>query len=170
MTNRCLILAHCAFAKTVRSNDKLDGPMLQVLKFVSDNELNFHQLPCPETLFLGLPREPHGKSWYEKHRFREFCKGLASTQADYIKQLIDGGRDIIGVVGMTFSPSCSTEKEHPSPYRQYGIFMEELEVALNKRGITPPFISINEAWRTKMANDLSSLLTRKFDGCLSPAS
>jgi predicted secreted protein len=164
MTNRCLILAHCAFAKTVRARDGDDGPMVQVLKFVTNHRLNFHQLPCPETLFGkgGLPRKSHGKAWYESNGFREFCREKAAEQADYIATLANAGRDIIGIVGMEFSPSCSTVEGSASPYRPYGIFMEELKVALADRALSPPFVSVNEKWPIKLQADLEGLLQTKL--------
>ena len=164
MTDRCLILAHCALAKTVRARDGDDGPMAQVLRFVLDHGLNFHQLPCPETLFPqgGLPREPHGKQWYEKRGFGDFCTGLASQQAEYIAILANAGREIVGVVGMEFSPACSTIENSPSPYRPHGMFMEALKPALAAKGLEPPFISVNEKWATKLQADLDGLLSTKL--------
>lgn len=158
-SNRCVLVSHCLLAQTVRAEGCAKRPAIlrEVVNFCADNGLNIIQMPCPELLFSGLPRDQHGKKWFEANGFRPHCSEIAKAQAEYAAMLQTAGKEIVAVIGMEFSPACSTIEGNKSPYRQHGIFMEELKGALSGAGISPVFISINPDWRNKMAAELDKL-------------
>lgn len=157
----CVVISHCILAQTVRAEGCATAPasVRQVIEFCLDHEINMIQMPCPETLFPkgGLGRPGHGKKWYEAQGFREFCEPLAVSQAEYCKRLADAGKIILGLIGVEFSPACSTVDA--GVYRQTGIFINTLRTALTAVGLPQfPMISVNPKWRDKLARDLQSLL------------
>ena len=161
-SEHCVLLAHCILAQTVRADgcEKVPAAVRRVVEFCLDNDLNMIQMPCPETRFCGLPREPHGKKWYEQQGLRKICRIIAAEQAVYARQLVDAGKIILAIIGVEFSPACSTVKNNNSVYRQHGIYMEELEVALEIRGLCIPAISINPDWRNRLERDLADILEK----------
>lgn len=157
-----VLMSHCILAQATRAEgcEKSPSAIDYVVRFCLDNEINMVQMPCPETLFPlgGLPRDPHGKKWYEANGFRAFCKELVKSQVAYAKLLTDAGNNIVGIIGVHFSPACSTIKDSGSVYMQHGIYMEELELALADVELYPKFISTNPDWHNRLAMDLSSLI------------
>lgn len=160
-SNACVLMAHCILAQTVRAEGchKAPAAIKEIVQFCLDNDVNMIQMPCPETLSPcgGLPRDPHGKKWYEAAGLRDTCKLIARGQANYAKILTDAGKNIVAIIGVEFSPACSTVQGSNSPYRQYGIYMEEFENELSARGINPITISLNPAWSKRTGQDLKKL-------------
>ena len=161
-----VLMSHCILAQTTRADGCAKAPaaIRVVINFLLEHEINMIQMPCPETLFPlgGLPRDPHGKKWYEQAGFRDFCKSLAPSQAEYAHKLIKAGNNLLGIIGVHFSPACSTIKDSGSVYMQYGIYMEELEIAFGRLGMEPPLtISVNPDWHNKLHQDLQSLLNKR---------
>ncbi len=160
-SDRCVFVSHCILAQTVRAEGCAKSPAVitQVIEFLMRNHINIIQMPCPETLTPngGLGREAHGKKWYEENGLRGTCTDIAISQVGYMKTLIAGGKEVIGVIGITFSPACSTEKD-VNVYRQQGIYIEELEKALSSEGIDIPMISVNPDWCAKLEKDLERLV------------
>jgi predicted secreted protein len=122
------------------------------------------QLPCPETAFIqgcgGLPRDPHGKKYYESLGFREHCASIGRAQAAYLKQLTDAGVQILGIMGMEFSPACAVNYLNRGPViiSDQGIFVEELKRELLALGLTVPFIGVNQRALKKLKRELDGLL------------
>lgn len=139
------VVAHCLLNPTVRigkgTEFKISGPVIQ--------------LPCPETIYLGLCRWEVTKNQLDIPRYREFCRGLFKPYADMIQQLVEKGADV-EIIGVAKSPSCGAKRtstgylggkiaihkhEHVSGK---GIFFEEIEAELSRRGIKLTFRDLNE--------------------------
>ncbi len=166
-SNKCVFLAHCLLAQCVRANGVAKyyaGAVTPVVEFCLKNDINMMQLPCPETLFTigcgGLPREPHGKKYYEKRGFREHCATLARSQARYMAQVVEAGIQILAMLGMEFSPACAVNYLNRGPIiiKDKGIFVEELQRELSAFGLSIRFIGVNQRAHKKLAADLDSLL------------
>jgi len=155
---KCVFVSHCILAQTVKAKPK-SGVIREVVDFLMDHDINIMQMPCPETLFLGVDRDTHGKKWYESKGFREKCKEIASSQVEYMNQLKKAGREIVGIIGVEFSPACSTITDSSSRYRQEGIYMEELKKSMKLVNINVPFISVHSGWKNKMKEELEKLIT-----------
>ena len=136
--------------------------VMPVVEFCLRNELNIFQMPCPETLCSvgGLGRSPHGKAWYEARGLRETAREIAISQATYMARLRDGGLQIVGVIGVEFSPACAVNylNKGRTIVKDQGIYVEELRTQLALRGIDVPFVGINQRWSKKMAADLAALI------------
>lgn len=160
VSQRCVFIAHCMLAQTVRAEGCAKAPaaIKRVIEFLMEHEINIMQMPCPESIMLGIAREKHGKKWYEEKGFREVCRDIARNQVNYMKALEIDGKKIVGVIGVTFSPACSFERDNGSVYRQEGIYGEELRAAMKHFNIDAKMISVNPDWKDKLEADLLSLL------------
>ncbi|UZE92526.1 MAG: hypothetical protein IB616_01575 [Methanosarcinales archaeon] len=142
------VVAHCLLNPTLRVGNgakfeardtafKVNGPVIQ--------------LPCPETIYLGLSRWEVTKNQLDIPMYREFCRNLFKPYADMIQQLVEKGADI-EIIGAAKSPSCGAELTsmgYPggklASYKHEhvcgkGIFFEEIEAELSRRGIHPRFM------------------------------
>jgi len=118
----------------------------EITELCKKHDVGIEQLPCPEFLYLGLPREPMTKDQYKGvEGFVAFCKDLAENVANYIKKLKSSGFEIKGIVGIAGSPSCGITQTYIGPSNEErkrvkgnGIFIEELEKALRKKKLKIP--------------------------------
>jgi predicted secreted protein len=138
------------------------GMVRPVVEFCLANDINLMQMPCPETACAagGLGRTPRGKVWYEQHGLRETSSEIAKAQAAYVAKLHKAGIEILGVVGMDFSPACAVNylNKGRSIVRGEGIYFEELRRELAILQIELPFVGISAKWQKKMVRDLEALL------------
>lgn len=162
---KCVFVSHCILAQTVRAEGCAKTPAIidQVVRFLMDHEFNIMQMPCPESLAVGITRGKHGKKWYEKQGIREVCKNIAEGQVEYMKLLQDAGKEVVGIIGVEFSPACSFTRDSKSVYRQEGIYGEELRLAMDKNGISAKMISVHSEWKDRLDKDLRSLLSEGLD-------
>lgn len=164
-SRKAVFVSHCMLAQCVMAKGVAKyfaGIVKPVVEFCMRNDINVLQMPCPETICAsgGLGRSPHGKAWYEQNGLRATSVDIARGQADYVVKLIAAGIDVLGVVGMDFSPACAVNylNKGRSIVKGEGIYMEELRRALAERGISLPFIGVSGKWQKKMVRDLERLL------------
>lgn len=136
---------------------KGDQHALSVLEWVVHHNINMCQMPCPEALYEGVKRKPQGFKYYNTKGFRAHCSEIANGQAAYMQSITEAGHTILGVLGVVFSPACSTIKDSPSPYHPYGIFMQELEKETLDLGLDLKFVCVTEKWKNKMQEVLVDL-------------
>jgi predicted secreted protein len=133
-----------------------------VVEFCLANDINIIQMPCPETNCAagGLGRNPHGKVWYERNGLRETAAGIAAGQLDYMARLRAAGIEILGVIGVDFSPACAVTylNKGRSIVRGEGIFVEELRKGMAERGFEVPFVGVAAKWGRRIERDLRALL------------
>jgi predicted secreted protein len=160
-SKKCVFLCHCLLAQGVMAKGlvKLSPAIVkQVLVFCMENDINVFQMPCPELLCLagGFGRNAHGKKWYEDRGLRETSSQIAKQQADYMLRLIRAGFEVFGIIGLEFSPACAPNYLNRGCriVKGRGIYMEELEQELGRRGINVRFIGVNQRWARKLAVEL----------------
>jgi predicted secreted protein len=155
------MLAQCVMAEGVAKH--FAAMVKPVVQFCLDHDINIMQMPCPETLCAagGLGRSPRGKVWYEQNGLRETSASIAAGQAAYIDRLRKGGFEVLGVVGIDFSPACAVNylNKGRTIVRGEGIYVEELKRELAALGIELPFIGVAAKWSKKMVRDLEALLS-----------
>lgn len=93
------------------------------------------QLPCPETLALGLARPPMTYAEYNTPSHRAFCENLCVQTVSMVKKHQEVGDQLLGIIGIQHSPNCAL-------LEQRGVFMEALLSALQKEGIDPPLLEV----------------------------
>ncbi len=165
-SRRCVFVAHCLLAQGVMAQGLVrhfPGPVRPILEFCLEHDLNIMQMPCPETRCPsgGLDRAPHGKQWYEKNGLRETAREIAEGQADYMLTLVTQGFDILGIIGVDFSPACAVNylNRGPAIYHDEGIYVEELKKCLAARDLDIRLVGINQRWHKKLRRDLDNLIS-----------
>jgi len=156
---KVLVLAHCLLNQSTRwwqngEPPRAQGPVKEILDFISARRIGAVQLPCPEFTFCGNPRRPRTKDEYEGlPGFILHCEGLAQTSAKYLQALTAMGREprprILAIVGIARSPTCSV-KSAPrgiggkAEYaEEMGLFFEILDRELENLGLKIPFIEVD---------------------------
>ncbi|KKG15933.1 hypothetical protein EO98_01505 [Methanosarcina sp. 2.H.T.1A.6] len=107
---------------------------------------NVIQLPCPESMYLGMRRREITKDQLDHPSYRRFCRKIFTPLADMLEDLAANGIKL-RIIGVPKSPSCGvcitsvggepgkgTEFHHshaPGP----GVFMEEIIKELERRNV-----------------------------------
>lgn len=125
-----VLMSHCILNQNtvVEPLARASGPYYNIVRNIIDKGIGIHQLPCPETRYLGLKREPMSKEEYDTEDFRTLCKSIAEDTIVLIKEYMENGYKILGLIGINHSPTCSI-------YGRQGIFMEELDKLLRANSI-----------------------------------
>ncbi|MEM3041810.1 MAG: hypothetical protein QXG97_07305, partial [Nitrososphaerota archaeon] len=133
---------------------RAEGPVKEILNYLSAHKIGVIQLPCPEVTFSGNPRPPRTKDEYERlPGFSLHCERLAKTSAEYLKALTAMFREpriqILAIVGIVHSPTCGVRSAprgiggKAEYVEEKGLFFEILEKELRNLGLKIPFIEID---------------------------
>jgi predicted secreted protein len=147
-------VAHCL----LNQNAKVDGgarasgiypPLVEELRA---RGWRIEQMPCPELAFTGLHRFWAVKEQLDTAAFRRHCRRIAAAVASAMEAHVERGDEIV-LVGLEGSPSmgvCVTSSDPKRGGRPTwpegtselapgrGIYIEELEAELAKRGLAMP--------------------------------
>ena len=169
---RCIMaVCHCILnpASKVASLDAAEYEAERALRDSAVETLLRHgvgllQLPCPELTLYGAIRWGHVKEQFDNPFFRAHCRSIL---APYLDQLAEYASHpdrfrILGILGIDGSPSCGVHKTctgawggelfssgaqralpQPTMKEGQGVFIEELQLLLNARGLTIPILSLN---------------------------
>ena len=124
---------------------KYGGAISPIVQIFLDNKVNIIQMPCFEAFYLGLIRKPMGYTKYNTGRFKKLCDEEARRIAEQIQSLIKNNYEVIGILGMEYSPACATSfiYTNEGTVHKKGIFMERLDKLLKEENIDIPFVGIN---------------------------
>ncbi|SHJ20562.1 CD3072 family TudS-related putative desulfidase [Lutispora thermophila] len=114
-TSHCILNQNTVVPPLARAK----GPYRDIVEVIFNNGIGIHQLPCPEYRYLGLKRKPMTKEEYDNEEFRKLCKDISKDIVTVMKEYLDNGYYIIGLIGINGSPTCSIIGDR-------GILMEEL--------------------------------------------
>lgn len=164
-SKKCVFVSHCLLARAVVAEGLAKhaaAAVKPVVQFCLDNDINIFQMPCPEVQCPagGLGRPLHGKTWYERNGLRETSSQIAADQAAYMAELAAAGLNVLAVLGVEFSPACAVTylNRGRAVMRAQGIYIEELCRELESRGMSVPFIGVNERWLNKLRKQLEEVL------------
>jgi predicted secreted protein len=134
---KIIIVSHCILNQNsvVHPLARAKGAYTAIVKRILDNEIGLIQLPCPELLHLGEDRPPTTREEYDTPEFRSLCKTLLHNPMMQIKEYQHHGYEILGILGINESPTCSLLKER-------GILMDEFKSALDDLKITLPVLGV----------------------------
>ena len=147
-SGRIALIPHCILNQNsiVPGLARRPSMVKEVIDILDRYGIGIIQLPCPETLYLGLRRFWQVKEQYSCQGFRLFCRRLVRQVVNYVAEYRRCGYDLVLVLGIAGSPSCgiyettssnswfgnpisATSKER---VRGSGVFMEELLTTLRK--------------------------------------
>lgn len=140
MRKEVLVLGHCllnplARVKGVRPASPVDPKGANVI-----------QLPCPESMYLGMRRREVTKDQLDHPAYRRFCREIFTPLADMLEDLAADGVSI-RIIGVPKSPSCGvritsvggepgkSKEFHHSHAQEPGVFMEEIIKELKRRRV-----------------------------------
>lgn len=134
---KLIIVSHCILNQNsvVHPLARAKGAYTAIVEQILKKEIGMIQLPCPELLHLGEDRPPTTKADYDSPKFRKLCKTLLENPMKQIKEYLQHDYEIIGILGINESPTCSLLKER-------GILMEEFESALSEANIELPTLGV----------------------------
>ena len=119
--HKVLLVSHCVLNQNsvVKPLAREAGGFSRILSILADYPVGIVQMACPETLMLGMERPPMTREEYDTPAYRTLCRELVQAQAQYIDALRQGGTELVGVLGIHESPTCSIMGKQ-------GILMQEL--------------------------------------------
>lgn len=137
-SKKVIFISHCILNQNtvVSPLARAKGPYRDIINIIMDYGIGIHQLPCPEFRHLGLKREPMTKEEYDTEEYRILCKKISKDIINVMKEYLNNGYQIVGLIGINSSPTCGIRKEK-------GILMEELlslasELEINLKTIDVP--------------------------------
>lgn len=135
-SKRVVFISHCVLNQNtvVCPLARAKGAYREIIVKLMDYGIGIHQMPCPEFRHLGLKRDPMEKIEYDTLEYRKLCKDLAKDSINVMKEYLDNDYEIVGIIGINQSPTCSIGDLK-------GIFMEELFELMDK-DIIPSTIDI----------------------------
>lgn len=118
---KVVFISHCILNQNsvVHPLARAKGAYRDIVREIMDYGIGIHQLPCPEYRHLGLNRKPMNKLEYDTVEFRTLCKDISKDAINMMKEYLDNGYEIVGIIGINNSPTCSIRGAK-------GILMEEL--------------------------------------------
>lgn len=164
-SKRFIFVPFCLMAQAYQAQGivKYDwkGTIKPIMQVLIDNEINIIQMPCAESLYNNsLIREPKGLSKYNTFEFNEHCNLLAEKVYKEIKNIIDCGYEVIGILGIEHSPSCCINYIYTNNgmEKRKGLFMDKLYNKLENDNIIIPMIGINRKYVNKSVKELLRIM------------
>jgi len=136
-SKKVVFLSHCILNQNtvVPPLARASGPYRDIVEIISRCGIGMHQLPCPEFRYLGLKRKPMSKEEYDTFDFRKLCRDIAKDTVVIMKEYLDNDYNIVGLIGINESPTCSFEGNK-------GIFVEELFVLCEQWNINLKILDV----------------------------
>jgi predicted secreted protein len=137
-SRKIALVAHCLLNQNSRAIGlaKRSSVIKEIVEFLTHKEIGIIQMPCPELAYAGVSRKPQTREQYNNARFRECCRKIADEIANQMHEYANCGVKLKIVLGVDGSPSCGINQIS-------GIFMEELRLKLDAKGISAPFYGIH---------------------------
>ena len=155
-----LIVSHCILnghskVESFCEKKEREEARKKIVKFIIENDIGIIQLPCPELIMYGTRRWGHVKDQFDTPHFREVCRNQLKTYLQQIKEYINNGYKILGILGIDGSPSCGVDLTCKGQWggeigsnpnlletikgiryeKEKGILMEEIEDILKENDI-----------------------------------
>lgn len=170
---RVVFVSHCVLNQNsvVRGLAVREGMLEEIVDVLREFKLGIIQLPCPETGYLGLKRWWQVRDQYDSVGFRRYCKRLAEEAARLALEFEKNGIKVVSIIGIRGSPSCGVTETstgwvggNPAEAGRYekikgkGVFMEELERAFRKYGLSVKMTDVNVSSLKESAQEIRSFL------------
>jgi predicted secreted protein len=150
-SRRVAFIAHCLLNQNAKVAGVADWPAMvtPLIERLGQAEIGIIQLPCPEIVHFGLGR-PAGadtKEQYDCPEYRHTCQRLSGEVIREMRQYLDGGYEVVCVLGVEGSPSCSvaTVPTRKGRMAGSGVFLEVLLDELRQAEIDVAVVGVPEA-------------------------
>ena len=165
-SKKILVVCHCLLNANAKVYPlaRCGGVYSQAVGDSITDGVGLLQLPCPETVYLGINRWGMTREQYDTPHFRESCRQMLKTSIAQLKGFAKAGYQLVGIMGMDGSPNCGvnrtcqgfsggeisvahiveTQRQNLSPMPGKGVFMEVLSIMLDEEQLDIPFTAIDE--------------------------
>lgn len=163
---KIVLVCHCVLNSNskVEGLSQYEGVFKEYVNIIANKGIGIIQLPCPEMIMYGIKRWGHVKEQFDNLFYRQECRRILEPIIQQIRNYVDFGYEIVGVVGIDGSPSCGVNftcsgnfggeivdscqidniLDSLKEVNGSGVFIEELKKYLQEINLEIPFISINE--------------------------
>lgn len=134
---KIVIVSHCVFNQNSVVYDlaRAGGPM-KCAYILMESGAGIMQLPCPEKTACGMGRPGMNVEQFEAiPGYHELCEKYAQAAISDIKDYLKYGYDILGLISIEESPTCSIGGKR-------GVLMQHLFRALETEKISIPYLEI----------------------------
>ncbi len=166
-SRRIVFVSHCILNSNTRADGHagIPGVNQRVMELLMQLNVGVVQMPCPEMMCLGLDRgDPLGAErpvLIENTRIREGMKtnrsfemmdGMIDQVLLQIRQYIEYGFNVLGIIGINRSPTCGVETTTADneEVQGEGVFVERLRTALEAEAIHISFVG-TKVWKAEEA-------------------
>jgi Predicted secreted protein len=154
------IIAHCILNQNtvVKPLASHEGAVKNLANLLVDLGYGIIQLPCPETIYLGLKRWWMSREQYDTQSYREFSRKLLKPYIHLLRELVKDKCKYI-LVGVRGSPSCALKTTTSNPdwfgepaasvlppsskIDSPGVFMSELLELIKEHRLPEPLLVID---------------------------
>jgi len=146
---RVVLVPHCVLNQNSRLAGCAERPagVSELVRGLMDRDIGIIQMPCPELMVIALDREHvHIRSGLDTRPARAACRAMARDLVYQIRQYLDCGVKVLGVLGKNGSPACGVEQTwrfERGPGA--GVFIEELKAELAAAGVDLPLTGTMDA-------------------------
>lgn len=176
-SKKVVLVSHCILNQNAISDGTADYPATNesVLNLLIQSKVGMIQMPCPETLCLGLDRgDTHGaerevvventRIRYELGQDKSIKKlnSLADQIVFQVEEYVKNGFSVAGVIGINRSPSCgvNTTSKNNKEVNGEGVFIERLRNKLKEKGININMIGIKALETEEALISIKNLLNK----------
>jgi predicted secreted protein len=168
-SGKVVFVPHCALNQNARlaGCSELPAAVDELVAGLMARQIGMIQLPCPELMVIALDRERiQIRSALESRPARAALRAMARDVVYQIREYLDAGVEVLGVLGKNGSPSCGVEttSRPQGPCEGMGAFIEELVAELAEQNVDVPVtgtldaepdaaLAAVDAWRGRQAPD-----------------
>lgn len=176
-SGKIVVVSHCLLNVHSLEDGLAIYPGLEedLFRVLIEKGVGIFQIPCPEMEVSGIFRKPLPKENYEHFKIRRKYKQLAESISKQLVMFRKKNYEIVAALGAEASPTCgiSLVGKWKDPVKKgrfpedivfvegMGVFMEELNNSLEKKGIKPHWIGIpGKSLRARNAQSFEETLLK----------
>lgn len=164
-SKRFVLVPFCLLAQAYQAQGLVKyewkGSIKPFVEVLLKNDINIIQMPCAESFYNDeLIRKPKGISKYDTPEFNKHCEELAERVNHQIRNIIDGGYQVVAILGIEQSPTCCVNYIYTNKgmEKRKGLFMDKLFNKISDLDI--PIIGINRKYIRKSLEQLTHLIEK----------
>lgn len=146
---KVVLVPHCALNQNARLARcaELPAAVAELIGGLMDRQIGIVQMPCPELMVIALDRDHvHIRSGLDTRPARAACRAMARELVYQIRQYLQCGVRVLGILGKNGSPSCGVEQTwRVERGPGMGVFVEELKAELAAQGVEVPVVGTMDA-------------------------
>jgi len=166
-SKRMVAVINCALNHNARAARvaRYPGMNTELVDVLVKHGAGVIQMPCPEMVFMGLPRGDEGDppilEVLDTPEGRACCQQLAGPVVDSFEEYRRNGYEVLAILGGDVkSPGCAVPYPLTDDPAAWGVFMKALKQEMARRGIDIPIRGLRDSAPETLAEDLRWLEAR----------